>query len=281
MTTYTLLLAALMTSIVVPANAAAYSGAVAVASQERVCQGTAARDLPYTAQQEFERQETLFDGNQIINKSFAASYRDSLGRTRQETLNSKGVLRRAVIMDIDGVSYELDPATKSAIKKRPYPGSARQGCPVPPSKATESAVGQTVKSAENKQEVQVRAPSNGVPNTQLVTLVADAFADKKSAGTTTNKDLGTRDIAGVSATGTLLSYQIPAGEQGNRKPMTVSHETWISMDLKIPVYTKTSDPRTGDYITRVTMLKRGEPSSQLFVVPFDYKIIELPPPVAN
>lgn len=94
--------------------------------------------------------------------------------------------------------------------------------------------------------------------------------DRSFERTTTN--LGTRHFDGVIAEGKMVSYTIPAGKVGNVRPITVSTETWYSPDLQITVYSKHSDPRSGDVIYRVANLKRSEQSAELFRVPADYEV---------
>jgi hypothetical protein len=89
-----------------------------------------------------------------------------------------------------------------------------------------------------------------------------------------SQQLGQRDFDGVKAEGKLTAYTIPAGEIGNRNPITVSSESWFAPDLGITVYTKQSDPRTGDSSYRLTNIKRNEPSIALFAVPADYTLKE-------
>jgi hypothetical protein len=68
------------------------------------------------------------------------------------------------------------------------------------------------------------------------------------------------------------SYEIPAGEIGNRNAIVVSDETWYAPDLQVTVYTKHSDPRSGDTVFRLDSLKREEPAASLFSVPSDYTV---------
>lgn len=89
---------------------------------------------------------------------------------------------------------------------------------------------------------------------------------------TETRDLGTREFNGVKATGTERSYEIPAGEIGNRLPIVVSTETWTSPELQVVVYQKRSDPRAGDSVLRLEDLKREEPAAALFTVPADYTV---------
>jgi hypothetical protein len=110
--------------------------------------------------------------------------------------------------------------------------------------------------------------------TRLAPLAAGMFGDMKWASKATTKDLGTRDVNGVRAEGKLRSYEIPAGEIGNRNPIVVSDETWYSPDPQVTVYTKHSDPRSGDTVFHLDNLKREEPPANLFAVPSDYTVKE-------
>ena len=107
---------------------------------------------------------------------------------------------------------------------------------------------------------------------RLAPLTAGVFGDMKWASKATTKDLGTREFNGIKAEGKLRSYEIPAGGIGNRNPIVVSDETWYAPDLQVTVYTRHSDPRSGDTVFRLDNLKRGEPAPALFTVPSDYTV---------
>jgi hypothetical protein len=108
-------------------------------------------------------------------------------------------------------------------------------------------------------------------NSALEGSLANILGDMKWAAKSQSKSLGSRDFDGVSAEGKLVTYEIPAGEIGNEKAIIVSTETWTSPQLQIVVYSKSSDPRSGDKIYRLNNLKRGEVDSKLFEIPSDYK----------
>jgi hypothetical protein len=110
---------------------------------------------------------------------------------------------------------------------------------------------------------------------QIGPVLAEAFGDRKWSGNVTTKDLGTRDFDGVKAQGKLHSYEIPAGAIGNRNPIVVSDENWYAPELQVSVYTKHSDPRSGDVVFRLENLKRGEPAPALFTVPPDYTVKDI------
>lgn len=107
---------------------------------------------------------------------------------------------------------------------------------------------------------------------RVAPMIAGAIGDHKWASKTESKDLGSRDFNGVKANGTLRSYEIPAGEIGNRNAIVVSTETWISPELQAVVYQKRSDPRSGESVFRLEDLKREEPAAALFTVPSDYTV---------
>lgn len=112
-----------------------------------------------------------------------------------------------------------------------------------------------------------------------------SFQDARWAAKATKTELGSRDFEGVRADGKRTTYTIPAGEVGNRSPITVTSESWYSPDLQVTVYAKQSDPRSGDSIYRLANVKRIEQPVSLFRVPEDYAIrstrsIAIPAPPA-
>jgi hypothetical protein len=65
---------------------------------------------------------------------------------------------------------------------------------------------------------------------------------------------------------------IPAGQEGNERPIETVVDSWYSPDLQMAILSTRSDPRTGETVTRYTNIVRGEPAHSLFEVPADYKI---------
>lgn len=93
--------------------------------------GMVVKGAPYSATAVTETTQTLGDGNQIIQKTEVVTYRDGEGRTRHEqTLGSVGrwvsegePLRVIFINDpVAGVSYTLDPRTRSASRRDYFQG---------------------------------------------------------------------------------------------------------------------------------------------------------------
>jgi hypothetical protein len=265
------------------------------------------KNAPYSAQTVTERQQNLSDGNQIADRHTTTVYRDSAGRTRQEVSDAKGELKVVTIHDpVAGVNWILRPQDRTATRIARPAEAVRKAAAEARAKVEQMRKDGTLpaverrKLADGKEEIIVKRvvradaeerheihenvrvqvskalEANGTAlrdiQTRLAPLTAGAFGDMKWASKATTKDLGTRDFNGIKAEGKLRSYEIPAGEIGNRNAIVVSDETWYSPDLQVTVYTKHSDPRSGDTVFRLDNLKREEPAASLFSVPSDYTV---------
>lgn len=93
-------------------------------------------------------------------------------------------------------------------------------------------------------------------------------ASSRSKATTSS--LGQKEFDGVRAEGTMRQQVIPAGEIGNRNPITVTTESWYSPELQVTVYSRHNDPRRGETIYRLSNIRRAEPAAELFKVPEEY-----------
>ena len=264
------------------------------------------KNLPYSAQVVRERSQNLADGNQInVRRGPMAYYRDSAGRTRQEIVNDKGELQTVTIDDpAAGVKWILKPRERVAIKlARHHPVNAeevrarveqmRKDGALPtierrttPDGQQEVIVKRVVRTDPEarrrvQEDVRIQVPrafaENGAAMRDMqmrVAPLASAFDDVKWSSKAVTTDLGTRDFNGIKAEGKLRSYEIPAGAIGNRNPIVVADETWTAPDLQVTVYTKHSDPRSGDVVFRLENVKREEPAAALFAVPADYTVRE-------
>ncbi len=260
--------------------------------------GKTVKNAPYSAEAVSERQQNLADGNQIVRKTSSMSYRDSAGRTRQEMRDDKGEMQTVTIHDpVESTTYILSPRTKTATKitvnkelgkaaaeaARAKIEQLRKEGKLPAERREitirqfEGREGEMKVSVNDGTAVRIQAPNLTVsPGTgdMLVRLgpLTGALGDVKWSKNATTKELGTRDIEGVRAEGKLRSYEIPAGEVGNRNPIVVSDESWYAPELQVTMLTRHSDPRAGDNTYRLTSLKREEPAASLFTVPSDYTI---------
>jgi hypothetical protein len=254
--------------------------------------GKLVKSAPYSAEVVTERQQNLADGNQIVNTSRALSYRDSAGRTRHEMRDAEGELRSVTIRDAEGATYILNPRQKTATRLAANPYAARAAREYAQARvealrkqgklpALERKGADGDGQAKLQQDVRVRIATRaagehgGIQSETTIHLgptLAGAFNGMKWAAQATTKDLGTREFDGIKAAGKLRSYEIPAGEIGNRNPIVVSSEFWYSPELQVTVYSKHSDPRSGDFVYRLDNVKRDEPAAALFTVPSDYAV---------
>lgn len=241
--------------------------------------GKIVKNAPYSAQAVSEKVQSLSDGNQITVRNVSTFYRDSAGRTRREMTGDDGELRNIMIRDADGVTYVLRPRDKTATrigargemaaaareKARERIEQLRKEGKLPAGAAAREAI--IVKRVE-------QATGEAGHGHGLGMRIAGAFADREWSSKAVTRELGSREFGGIKAEGKMRSYEIPAGELGNRNPIVVTHETWYSPELQLSVYTKHSDPRTGENTYRLENLKREEPAASLFAVPSDYTVTD-------
>jgi hypothetical protein len=216
---------------------------------------------PYSGDGQTTFAQTLGDGTRIERTIPAKFYRDSAGRIRREqTIMGLAALNplagsKAVITIVDpvaGVTYTLDPATHKALRT-PIDKRLLAGPPPPPPPPPPAPAGGI--RAQGAPPPPPPAPRQ--PN---------------------EEELGTRQIAGLTATGRKTTLTIPAGEIGNDRPITITDERWVAPDLRVVVLSRHHDPRTGDIEFSLRNVSRDEPPLELFMVPPDYTMVDAPPP---
>lgn len=121
---------------------------------------------------------------------------------------------------------------------------------------------------ERKEILRMKSPAPAVPP-------ATQTPDPASSVTSTN--LGEKEIGGIKAFGSKSEITIPAGAQGNDKPLVHTTETWFSTDLATPVYMHLSMPEFGDIVTHVENLKFGDVPASTFALPEGYAIRDVAP----
>jgi hypothetical protein len=99
-----------------------------------------------------------------------------------------------------------------------------------------------------------------------------AVHPKRNTSDVQTEDLGTQMVNGLAATGTRTTRTIPAGAIGNQQAIQIVREAWVSVELKVPVMIKSSDPRFGSTVMQLTNITRAEPDAALFQVPANYTI---------
>jgi len=227
--------------------------AIAIMGFEGSVGGKTVTGAPFTAIFTTQSTQALADGNQIQRSTSGTFARDNQGRTRRDvTLAGIGPWAASgkpaphVIMINDVVAntqYILNPNTKIAHQVQPPRFGRHHG-------GREGAFGR-----------RGAPPDDAEPD--------DAGPNQKDVVTTS---LGTQTINGVPAEGTRYTRTIPAGAIGNQNPIVITAERWYSPNLQMVVLRKRNDPRTGETITQLTNIQRGEPDASLFGVPSDYTV---------
>jgi hypothetical protein len=228
------------------------------------------KNSPYSAQSVTEFTQTLADGNRIHRTTNGSIARDSEGRTRREqTLSGIGQMassgepmKSVTIHDpVAGTSYSLEPHSHAArvMHNMTFNTTYVQNDAMK-EKMTAERVAAAVKTTLDKTTAEVmdkiKARSRGVE------------LNAKS------EDLGTQVMEGVTVQGKRVTRTIPAGEIGNERPLEIVSETWFSPELQVVVMSRTSDPRSGDSVYKLTNVSRAEPDRSLFEVPADYHVTE-------
>lgn len=85
------------------------------------------------------------------------------------------------------------------------------------------------------------------------------------------EDLGNRQMEGLPVHGVRETQTIPAENNATGKEIVTTDEYWYSADLRINMFIRHSDPRTGAVTMTVTQVKRSEPDPALLEIPEGYK----------
>jgi len=237
----------------------ARSVAELVSAPPDVLNGPVVTDAPFSADGTTTVTQVLGDGTRIEQTTSARFFRDRAGRVRREqTIIGLGAVNGAgsaqtITIDTDpsdGTAYTLDPATRTAMRVPRVVFSSVNGA------------------------LRINS-SNGVFILNGAPAVAVAGRGTPARGpevATTLEMLGTRQFDGVSAVGRRTTTTIPTGQIGNDRPIETTDERWESPELRILVYSRTSDPRTGVVEYRLTNINRSEPPAELFEIPPGYAL---------
>jgi hypothetical protein len=206
---------------------------------------------PYTATQKTTTVQTLANGATVTRETTGKVARDSSGRAFLET-----------VMDLPMPEGEtgkqsnfnvIDPVNHVIINWN--------------SRTKQATIYHMSDSAQARQTLRpvspASAPSAGV---QTAVIPRPMRPEAHSEG------LGTKTIDGIEVTGKRTTQTFAAGQIGNDQPIVVTHETWMSTELRIPVLQIDDDPRTGVRTTQLIDVQRGEPDPALFQPPEGYEI---------
>jgi hypothetical protein len=226
---------------------------------------------PYSAVRENSTQQTLADGTHISQTHPTEKiYRDSQGRTRMEwpICGRLGEVNAETRDDPEAVLVEIhDPVAGYA-----YILDA-QGHVVHRYVLKEFGTASRLASGGEKVQVARSGAAAEVPPGPHVEAPATAAAERRVTRGE-EESLGSETMEGLLVEGARTTTTIPVGKAGNDRPLTIVRENWFSPLLQMSILTKTTDPRFGEHITRLTNIDTSEPSPLLFQVPPDYKVVD-------
>lgn len=192
---------------------------------------------PFSAEIVIEDTRRLFDGSTVTKQVRGATYRDGDGRTRREQ----------PLEMVGGISIVgTDNKPQMMVFINDFVSS------------TQIFLDVNNKIARKSGLISGAPPEPGQPDNAKV------------------EALGTKTIEGVSVEGTRVSFDIPVGQIGNDKPISVVSERWFSPELQLLVMSKHLDPIAGEHVFKLVNIKRSEPSGDLFGVPAGFKVKNAP-----
>jgi len=237
-----------------PFNAAGPNGAAPV------------QNAPYSAEMVTTYDRVLPSGERLHGETHGKVYRDSQGRTRSESdaVGPAAAAQKFIFIfindPVDHTIISLDPRTLTArvnpSLSPPALGTPRPANPAIAAKLTPVAPGAPLPSAGSSGAY---APS-GVP-----------------AASANSEDLGTREMEGLTVTGTKVTRTVAAPFARDGQPKSSVTTTWFSPELQVAVLTETDDPQGGHRATKLVNIVRTEPDATLFQIPSGYTVADIRP----
>ena len=249
------------------------------------------KNAPFSAEVITQYDRTLDNGGRIHRESRGTIFRDSQGRMRTENapsavLPSSERADHITINDpVQQVIIYLNPKTKTATVVRfsdvePNPPAVASKYGKAKEKSKVRLAGQTAAGSGPSDTLAGSKAPGGAENLPLAQAASTPVATSKMDATifantsATIVPLGTRNIEGVSATGTRTTRTINPGTMGNDEPIVSISDSWVATDLKVTVLNETDDGQEGHSTMKLVNIVRGEPNAALFVIPAGYKVKE-------
>jgi hypothetical protein len=223
--------------------------------------GAPVTGAPYSATRTITHVQKLSDGTTITHTSVVKEARDSSGRLYRETqpeTPGRNFTTYSVFDPVSRVSIHWTSETKQAnLMHLPDPSQF-----------------QSSRWARGPQPENRLAPEDAAQAPHF----NDGAAPRRDNRTPPQvESLGSKTIGGLVTDGTRSTRLIPAGAEGNDQPISITHEAWVSSDLKIEVMRTDSDPRFGTTTMELSNLSRAEPPAALFQAPAGYAVQEHTP----
>jgi hypothetical protein len=212
---------------------------------------------PYSAHVESTMTQTLADGTTITHRfGIINMFRDSQGRERRELF--------AAPAPGQADSDELISITI-------YDRSAGENYVLNPRNHTVQEMGRTRPLRTGLDDATARIAAVNPGAVPPIPGVADGSAGGILPNIT-SESIGEQEMEGLVVEGRRETMEYPTGSAGNDHPFSVVTEKWESRELHLLVYSKRTDPRSGETVMHVTNIDRHEQAASLFQVPADYTI---------
>lgn len=215
-----------------------------------VLAGPVVTDAPFSADATTTVTQVLGDGTRIEQTTNARFYRDRAGRVRRE----QTILGLGALGNMQTITIAPDPTTGTAFTLDP-----------------------TTRTARRVPRIAIPLAANMMYRTTATTVMVQTRSGVVPIGGAVGSSppeevLGARQFEGVRALGRKTTTTIPTGQIGNDRPIEITDERWESPELRMLVFSRNSDPRTGVVEYRLTNINRHEPPADLFMIPSDYTV---------
>jgi hypothetical protein len=114
-----------------------------------------------------------------------------------------------------------------------------------------------------------------LPETETVPVTCGGCsvnAGPSAIAVETAQDLGSNVVDNVAVKGTLYTIQISPKDSHADRPLSKTHEMWVSDEMKLVMKQTWEDPRNGEKVVELRDFKGGEPPAELFRVPAGYTV---------
>lgn len=235
------------------------------------------KQAPFTADESGESVKILPDGNRVVQSWTGKMARNSEGRIRRDITSGQagdGAVRPMIFgVSAGGLTPSAialggrEETNRVIASKIDAETAAASGVRViAPAASFTTSMGAN---SEARQGIitgvySVTAPEAAARvQSEVMAVTADRRAEEGKYQTR-KESLGTRDFGGVQAEGTRVTTTIAAGAVGNDRELEVTSEVWFSKELGVVVYSKHTDPRSGEQTYQMTNIVRAEPDASLF-----------------